>query len=167
MVAQVSLCVIPLLWLRVWLEISSCSCSPTSTRKNLSSNTVWMGHIIYKILEVSSVLSSLISGDFRWCRIQRCWNRGDIAVALYALPMKLVEVGMMAWNDIFNVDTANNDQTIAWKDVDGMQKTISQAFEVLFAFWLALSAYFSPVFRNRYFSLLSWEKIYWNYRARL
>ncbi len=55
-------------------------------------------------------------------------------MALYALPMKLVEVGMM-YGMIFLTSTLPiMTRQSHEKDVDGMQKTISQAFEVLFAF---------------------------------
>ncbi len=81
----------------------------------------------------------------------------DIAVALYALPMKLVEVGMM-YGMIFLTSTLPiMTRQSHEKDVDGMQKTISQAFEVLFAFWLALSLFLSS-FPKQILLLLSWEK---------
>ena len=58
----------------------------------------------------------------------------DVAVALYALPMKLVEVGMMYGTIFLTSALPIMTKQSHENDTEGMQKTVSQAFEVLFAF---------------------------------
>jgi O-antigen/teichoic acid export membrane protein len=82
---------------------------------------LFLGAIFFK---VDTILLSILESP----------EVADIAVALYALPMKLVEVGMM-YGMIFLTSTLPiMTRQSHEKDTEGMQRTISQAFEVLFAF---------------------------------
>lgn len=65
----------------------------------------------------------------------------DIAIALYALPMKIIEVGMMYGtvflNSVLPVLTTNMEK----KNTQETKKIIYNAFQILFGFWLGLSAF--------------------------
>lgn len=81
----------------------------------------------------------------------------DIAVALYALPMKLVEVGMMYGTIFLTSVLPVLTKQIHEKDAHWVEKTITQAFEILFIFWLGFSL-FLWAFPREILLLLSSQK---------
>ncbi len=84
-------------------------------------------------------------------------EKADIAIALYALPMKIVEVGMMYGtvflNSFLGVLSKTEEE---WRHEDSKNLTY-KAFQVLFACGLSLSIFLWS-FGKEVLMLISWEK---------
>lgn len=63
-------------------------------------------------------------------------NIADIAIALYALPMKIIEVGMMYGTVFLNSVLPVLTTSIEQGKKDETRRIISNAFQILFAFGL-------------------------------
>ncbi len=81
----------------------------------------------------------------------------DIAIALYALPMKIIEVGMMYGTVFLNSVLPVLTASIEKKEKRETERIITNAFQVLFAFGLGLSL-FLMVYGQEILLLLSGKK---------
>ena len=84
-------------------------------------------------------------------------NIADIAIALYALPMKIIEVGMMYGTVFLNSVLPVLTTSIEKKNKAETEKIIQNAFHILFAFGLGLSS-FLMLYGREVLLLLSGEK---------
>ncbi len=81
----------------------------------------------------------------------------DIAIALYALPMKIIEVGMMYGTVFLNSVLPVLTVSIEQGKKDETKRIISNAFQILFAFGLGLSI-FLMVFGREILTFISGRK---------
>jgi O-antigen/teichoic acid export membrane protein len=83
----------------------------------------------------------------------------DKSVALYSLPIKIVEVIMMLWTFFLNSILPLLTENFKQKNFVKYKEIISNSFNVLFAFWVwVLSLWL--VFRDYLIKIITWESAY-------
>jgi O-antigen/teichoic acid export membrane protein len=134
------------------------------TRRYIRIRFAWDTHYIKEILTLSlPYWLALFLGaiffkvDTVLLSIMEDVQRADIAIALYALPMKIIEVGMMYGTVFLNSVLPVLTTSIEKKNKIETEKIITNAFQVLFAFWLGLSL-FLMIYGREILLLLSGKK---------
>ncbi len=83
----------------------------------------------------------------------------DKSVALYSLPIKIVEVIMMLWTFFLNSILPLLTENFKQKNFQKYKEIILNSFKVLFAFWVwVLSLWL--VFRDSLIRVITWESAY-------
>ncbi len=86
-------------------------------------------------------------------------NQADKSIALYSLPIKIIEVIMMLWwfflNSILPLLTENYKEKNWWE----YKKILVNSFKVLFAFWVWVLS-LGLVFKDYVIKIITWEKSY-------
>lgn len=91
------------------------------------------------------------------------WNKADISIALYALPMKIIEVLMVVsgfyLNSVLPKLSKLLENTRTWEKEDELQKILIISFKILFSFGLIVFTLWS-LFREHIIKIIAnWDYI--------
>ncbi len=75
-------------------------------------------------------------------------NKADISIALYSLPMKIVEVLMVIWLFFLNSILPSLSKSFDEKDVNKSQNILQNSFRFLFSFWIFIAIMFIIFWKN-------------------
>lgn len=76
-------------------------------------------------------------------------NKADISIALYSLPMKIVEVLMVIWLFFLNSILPSLSKSFEEKDINTSKNILEHSFRFLFSFWMFIAIMF----------IIFWKKI--------
>ncbi len=86
-------------------------------------------------------------------------NQADKSIALYSLPIKIIEVIMMLWGFFLNSVLPLLTENFKNKNIEKYKKIVINSFNVLFAFWIwVLSLWL--LFRDYLIRIITWDSAY-------
>ena len=81
------------------------------------------------------------------------WDKADISIALYSLPMKIIEVLMVISGFYLNSVLPKMSELFDWSNNKKLQKLLVISFKILFSFWIIVLTLWT-LFRNNVIEII-------------